>query len=149
MNSVQEVVLAYATAFEVTYEDDDWERLRPYFAADAVYEVVGGPMACRIEGADNILRGLKKSVDGFDRQLDSRRIDLPAAPVVEGDTLKLQWVVTYTRDDSPPGELLGRSEATVRDGVIVELRDFYDDAELAPFGEWLARHAPDLDGTYV
>ncbi|HME70466.1 MAG TPA: hypothetical protein VKM54_11450, partial [Myxococcota bacterium] len=31
----------YAQAFEKTYVDDDWTRLEPYFAPDAVYRVVG------------------------------------------------------------------------------------------------------------
>ena len=29
--------LAYAQAFEETYEDGDWSRLDQYFIADAVY----------------------------------------------------------------------------------------------------------------
>lgn len=149
MPSTQDAFFAYAAAFEETFRDDDWERLRPFFADDAVYEVVGGPMACRIEGADAILCGLKKSLDGFDRQLDGRKLDLPSPPVIDGDSLRLDWTVAYTRGDSPPGVLVGRSEATLNNGKIVLLRDLYRDEDLQPFGTWMQRYAPDLDGAYL
>ncbi len=43
--------LEYATAFEQTFADDDWARLKPYFAADAVYAVTGeAPLGGRWEG---------------------------------------------------------------------------------------------------
>lgn len=149
MKSVQDVFFEYASAFEETYSDDDWQRLRPFFAEDAVYEVVGGPYACRIEGCDNILAGMKKSLDGLDRNMDERQISLKGSPEVDGDTIRLQWNVGYKRGDSPVGDLPGRSEATVRDGKIVLLKDIYDDGELVAFGEWQGAHAPDADGSYV
>ncbi|TXS96549.1 nuclear transport factor 2 family protein [Parahaliea maris] len=149
MSSTQDAFFAYAAAFEETFKDDDWDRLRPFFTDDAVYEVVGGPMACRITGVDAILNGLKRSVDGFDRQMDNRQLDVPTPPVIEGNSIRLDWIVTYARGDSPPGELIGHSEATLSDGKIVLLRDIYRDEELQPFGEWLQRYVSDLDGSYV
>ena len=149
MKSVQDVFFTYAAEFEKTFADDNWERLRPYFAQDAVYEVVGGPFPCRIVGCDNIFAGMKKSLDGFDRALDTREIAVRGEPSVDGDTIGLRWTVTYTRGASPPGELMGRSEAVVRDGVIVELRDFYDDGDMDGFGDWMGQYAPDIDGAYV
>lgn len=149
MASVKESFFAYAAAFEQTYADDNWERLRPFFATDAVYEVVGGPMACRIEGVDSILDGMKKSLDGLDRRCDRRFIDLTDGPEIEGDTLRISWTAGYEIGDSPRGQFSGKSEATLRDGQIVELRDLYDDASMARFAEWVQQYAPDLDGSYV
>ena len=149
MKSVRDVFFEYAAAFEETYGDDDWERLRPFFAEDAVYEVAGGPYACRIEGCDNILAGMKRSIDGLDRRMDERQISLKGSPEVDGETVRLRWNVGYRRGDSPMGDLPGQSEATVRHGKIVILRDIYDDEELAPFGEWQGTYAPDLDGSYM
>jgi hypothetical protein len=149
MASVQDLFFAYAAAFEQTYADDDWERLRPFFAADAVYEVVGGPMACRIEGVDGILAGMKKSLDGLDRRCDRRFIDVTGAPEIDGDTLRISWAAGYEVGDSPRGQFPGKSEATLRDGQIVELKDIYDDASMGPFSEWKEQYAPDLDGSYV
>ncbi|MFT6285536.1 MAG: hypothetical protein ACJA09_000271 [Alcanivorax sp.] len=71
----------YALAFEKTYIDDNWERLRQYFSDDASYEVRGGPMACEIQGVDAILAGLKKSIDGLDRQCDDCKLELRGTPV--------------------------------------------------------------------
>ena len=51
---------AYAAAFEETYKDDEWKRLEPFFAEDAVYSVVNlGPATCSIRGRDAILAGLR------------------------------------------------------------------------------------------
>ena len=36
--SIADRYQAYAEAFEVTYEDDDWTRIEPFFTEDAVYE---------------------------------------------------------------------------------------------------------------
>ena len=133
MSSVQDVFFQYASAFEETYRDDDWERLRPFFAEDAVYEVIGGPLACRIEGVDGILAGMKKSLDGFDRRMDSRKIAVRGEPQFDGDTIALEWTVTYTNGESPPGDLIGASRAIVRDGVIVDLKDLYEESDGVAF----------------
>src|SRR5688572_7105692 len=66
---------AYAQAFEQTFADDDWSRLAQYFEPDAVYEVRNVPFACRIEGRDAIFRGIKKSLDNFDRRFADRRLE--------------------------------------------------------------------------
>ena len=39
--SIADSYLAYAEAFEETYEDDDWTRIEPFFTEDATY--VAGP----------------------------------------------------------------------------------------------------------
>ena len=36
--SILDRYLAYADAFELSYADDDWSRLEPYFTPAAVYE---------------------------------------------------------------------------------------------------------------
>jgi hypothetical protein len=149
MTSAKDVFFNYAAAFEETYKDDDWERLRLFFADDAVYEVVGGPLACHIEGVDGILAGMKKSLNGLDRRMDSRKIAVRSEPEIGSYSIGLNWTVTYTRGDSPPGDLLGRSQAIVRGGVITELRDYYDESEGVAFTEWMSSHGQDLDGSYV
>jgi ketosteroid isomerase-like protein len=152
MNSIERV-MAYAAAFEETYRDDDWQRLAPYFAEDAVYEVKGGPMACRIEGRDAILAGLEKSVNGFDRRLDARHIDLLEGPEVtsdaDGEHVAMRWSVTYDRAGLPSLVLPGRTVATVVGDHIAVLVDEYNEEELADTARWLAEHGQDLDGSYV
>ena len=149
MASAQDLFFQYAVAFEDTYKDDNWERLRQFFAEGAVYEVVGGPLACRIAGVDAIFAGMKKSLDGMDRRADRRYLDVLGNPQIDGDTICLNWRVGYDIGDAPRGEFNGRTEATVRDGVIIAMQDIYDDEEMARFGKWAAEYAPNLDGSYV
>ena len=71
---------AYAADFEKTFKDDDWSRLDRYFAPDATYRVKGEPFAASIKGRDAIFKGIKKSLDGFDRRFATRDIALEGAP---------------------------------------------------------------------
>src|SRR5262245_64440460 len=136
--------IEYAQDFEKTYDDDDWSRLERYFAPDAVYEVRNTAFACHIEGARAILRGIKRSLDGFDRRLGKRTIDLVEAPVEEGDTVKIIWTATYATPGAPPFVLRGRSTARYRGDAIVELVDEYGDETDEEAGAWIQRYAPDL-----
>lgn len=145
----EQCLMAYAAAFEETYRDDDWSRLEPYFTEDATYEVIGGPLACKITGRDEIFRGLKKSIDGLDRRCDARRIAVTKGPETHGDRVEIDWTVTYERAGAPPMTLVGRSSATVADDRIVALADEYDEAAMQPVAAWLAEHGRDLDGSYV
>src|SRR2546429_9325087 len=76
--------LAYAQDFERTYVDDEWSRLEQYFTPAATYEVVG-PTPCKLNGRAAIFRGIKKSLDGFDRKFAERRISVEGTPKAEGD----------------------------------------------------------------
>ena len=80
--SILDRCLAYADAFEESFEDDDWSRIEPFFTEDAVYE--GGPEDAH--GRDAVLAKLKGGVDAFDRNMDSRTPDFER-PTVDGDRL--------------------------------------------------------------
>jgi hypothetical protein len=141
---------AYAQDFEKTFVDDDWSRLRQYFADDAVYEVKGGGFACRLEGPERIFAGMKKSLDGFDRRLDSRTIGLTTPPAVRGDTVDVKdWTVTYVKNGKPPFVLRGSSECRYRDGRIAHLTDYYAPEIGAEFAAWQSANGLRLDGSYV
>lgn len=144
-------VMAYAAAFEETYRDDDWSRLEPHFADDAVYEVVGGPLSCTLTGPKAILRGMKKSVDGLDRRLDTRSIELTDGPHADpaGDRVEIGWKASYERAGAPDLVFAGRSTATVADDRILRLVDTYDDDDVANITAWLAAHGQDLDPSYT
>ncbi len=153
MDQAIQVFMNCAAAFEETYVDDDWSRLKPFFTENATYEVRGGPLTCAIEGREAILIGLKKSVDGLDRRCDERVLEVKGGPhmraVPAGQQVSLDWVASYRRGDSPVIGLPGRSVFTVADGYITAMRDEYDDAALAPVGAWLQQYGVDLDGSYV
>jgi hypothetical protein len=143
--------LPYAQDFELTYDDDDWSRLERYFAPDAVYEVRNTAFACRLVGRDAILRGLKKSLDGFDRRFPKRALAITDPPAEDGETMTVGWAATYSPADVPPLVLRGRSTVRYRDGVIVELVDEYPDGMDEEVGRWARAPvpAPGMDASYV
>jgi hypothetical protein len=143
---ILERFLAYAQDFEQTYVDDDWSRLTQYFAPDATYEVLG-TSPCTLKGPQAIFRGMKKSLDNFDRKFKERRIEVAAPPKVEGDTLMMEWLVTYERPGAPPLPLRGRSVARYQGDAIVRLTDTLhaDDVTMS----WFAKHGAGLDPSYV
>jgi hypothetical protein len=139
--------LAYAAAFEQTYVDDDWRRLEPFFTEDAVYRVSGLPQPCEIHGRDDIFRGIRKSLDGFDRKMSHRKI-VPTSPPIEADgRVTFEGVVRYQRADSPPIELHATLVAEFDGDRICRLHDTFNIDEAGR--NWLARYARDLDGSYV
>jgi hypothetical protein len=141
--------LDYAQGFELTFDDDDWSRLERHFAPDAVYEVRNMSFACRIAGREAIFRGLKKSLDGFDRKLPKRSIEVTDPPTEDGDSMTVGWVVTYEKAGAPPFKLRGRSTARYRGEVIVELVDEFPDGMSDEAERWVRDHAPELDASYV
>jgi len=153
MEKTTKVFVDYAAAFEQTYVDDDWSRLVPFFSEDATYEVRGGPLACNLSGRDAIFAGLKKSIDGLDRCCSDRRIELTEGPNVigadNGQEVRIGWRVTYQYGDAPKMVLPGRSVFTVADGVIVAMRDEYDETEMEGVGVWMLKYGAGLDGSYV
>ena len=141
--------LAYAGDFEKSYKDDEWARNYPYFTDDAIYEIKGMGLDCRIIGPQAIFKGIKKSLDGFDRKFDSRKIDITSAPVVEGDKMRVGWTVTYDKAGWTPFPLRGRSEARYRDGKIAYLCDSYDAAMAKEGAEWQATNKIRFNMSYV
>ena len=139
----------YAQDFEKTYVDDDWSRLARYFEPDAVYEVRNVPFACRVEGRDAIFRGIKRSLDGFDRRFAERRPEITDTPAESGDSVSVGWAVTYVKPGAPPFTLRGRSTARYRGERIVHLVDEYPDGMDDEAASWVAAHAPGFDAAYV
>jgi hypothetical protein len=131
---------AYAEAFEQSYVDDDWSRIGPFFAEDAVYE--GDPDA---RGRDQVLAKLKSGVDSFDRRMDSRTPDFQT-PTVEGDTLSMKWKVTYTKAGLPDLVISGVETAVFAGDRIALLRDTFDPQAQKALEQWMAEHGAALQG---
>jgi ketosteroid isomerase-like protein len=126
---------AYASAFEESYEDDDWTRIEEFFTEDAVYE--GDPDA---KGRDAVLAKLKNAVDSFDRKMSSRTPDFQT-PTVDGNTLTMKWAVTYAKDDLPTLTISGTETAIFKGDRIANLRDDFDPEAQKAMGEWMAKHS--------
>jgi hypothetical protein len=140
--------MAYARDFERTLADDDWTRLRQYFAADAVYEV-RAPFGCRLVGPDAIFAGIKKSLDGFDRRFTRRDVEVTSGPDVAGDEMQMGWKVVYHKDGVPPFVLRGRSSVRYAGGKIAHLADSYDAEVQGEFEAWQRETGLKLDPSYV
>jgi len=136
--SIADRYQAYADAFELCYEDDDWARLTDYFTEDAVYE--GDPDA---SGRDAVLAKLRSGVDAFDRRMDSRAPDFQT-PTVDGDTLTMKWTVTYTKAGAPDLAISGTETAVFDGDRIARLRDDFDPDAQKAMGEWMAANGAAL-----
>jgi hypothetical protein len=153
MKQALQVFMDYAAAFEETFTDDDWSRLTPFFPEGVTYEVRGGPLACKIVGREEVFAGLKKSLDGLDRRCTDRKLELMDGPNIvdtgDGSEVSLGWNVIYQYKEAPKMTLPGRSVFNIANGVIVAMRDEYDDEEMEAVGAWLLEHGEGLDGSYV
>jgi hypothetical protein len=131
---------AYADAFELSFEDDDWSRIEQYFTENAVYE--GDPDA---QGRDAVLAKLKGGIDAFDRRMDSRTPDFQT-PSVDGDTLTMQWSVSYTKAGKPDLVISGTETAVFEGDRIARLRDTFDPQAQKALEQWMAAHGASLQG---
>jgi hypothetical protein len=147
--SIIERFVAYAADFEKTLADDDWSRLGQYFSKDAVYRVESDLFGCELTGPDRIFAGMKKSLDGFDRNFPEREIAMTKGPDVEGDEMRVSWTVTYHKDDFPDFVLRGKSLARIRDDKIVLLVDSYDERINAEVANWMQETGLKLDPSYT
>lgn len=133
--------LEYAEAFEETYADDDWARLEPYFKEDASYEFGGQ----RAAGRSVMLEMLRGSVDGLDRRMDSRMGDFET-PTAEGNTVHMDWKVTYTKSGCPDLVISGHETAVFEGDRIKALKDEFAPGAEAALGAWMAEHGTKLSG---
>ncbi|MGH7859745.1 MAG: nuclear transport factor 2 family protein [Candidatus Binatia bacterium] len=147
--TLTERFVEYAMEFEKTYVDDDWARLEGFFSPEATYEVRNAPFACRLEGRDAIFRGIRKSLDGFDRRFATRNIEVTEPPKEEGSKVTLGWRGTYTKEGVPAVTIRGRSEARYAGDRIVALSDTYEDGNTAEVTAWMEKHGAGLDPSYV
>lgn len=141
--------MTYAADFEKTLADDDWSRLRQYFADDALYEVKAEGFGCSLRGPDAIFKGIKKSLDGMDRKFDGRDVEVTDGPHAEADGLRMGWTLTYRKAGKTPYVLRGRTEVRYRDGKIASMADSYDPSVGPETAAWMQQNGMTLDPSYV
>jgi hypothetical protein len=133
--------IEYASAFEQTVVDDDWTRLEPYFAADAVYVVTGeAPLGGRWEGRKQILEHLRDSLDALDRKFDERRIEPVGTPRIGEATFEMRWRGVYRKAGCPDLVFGGIERATFEGERISLLEDAIEDGADRRIREYLARY---------
>jgi ketosteroid isomerase-like protein len=135
--SIADTYSAYAQAFEETFEDDDWSRLEPFFTPDAVYLPGDGK---EIRGRQDVLDYLRNSLDTFDRQFDTRRVELVSQPAVTSDQVTIQWQATYEKEGLPDVVLRGSETATFAGNAISRLEDSLADGVAESLQAWISEY---------
>ena len=141
--------IAYAGDFEKTLADDDWSRLRRYFADDAVNEVQADSFGCRLSGPTAIFAGMKKSLDSFDRKFARRDVEVTSGPQISGDEMEMGWKVIYHKDGLPDFVLRGRSTVRYAGDRIAYLSDGYDPSVEDELAAWQRASGISIDPSYT
>jgi len=139
--SIIERFQQYADAFEETYVDDDWSRIEPFFTADSSYQF--GDQ--RATGRAATLEMLRNSVNGVDRKMDSRTGAFEA-PTSDGDTVHMNWKVTYTKAGCPDLIISGHETAVFEGDRIKHLRDELASGAETAMTAWISAHGSKLIG---
>ena len=140
MNIVQRF-LEYADAFEKTYEDDDWSRIEPFFTEESSYQFADQLAT----GRSATLEMLRDSINGIDRQMDSRAGEFDA-PTSDGNTVHMNWKVTYTKSGCPDLVISGHETAVFNGDRIESLRDELTSGAETAMAAWMSAHGSKLAG---
>ena len=132
---------AYAADFELSYADDDWNRLVKYFSVDASYD--SGDGSATADGRDSVLQKLKNSVNALDRKMEQRDLKFHSFSS-EGDTVIAPWTVRYSTMGLPTLEINGTEFARFEGDAIVELRDEFSTESQVALGTWMEAHGGNL-----
>jgi hypothetical protein len=132
--------IEYAAAFEQTFADDDWARLEPYFAEDAIYTVAGeAPLGGRWEGRKQVLEHLRESVNELDRKFDERSVELVGTPKIGENSIEMHWRGTFSKAGCPDLVFEGTERATFAGDRILLLEDTIEDGAGRRIRDYLTR----------
>ena len=143
--SILERFNAYAEAFEVAYDSDDFTLLEPFFTEGAVYETFADPPlgGCQ-EGRDAIFAYMKSSVAGFDRRFEKRELVVLEGPEVRGNEVWMKWCANYQTEGLPPLALEGEETATFEGDRICRLEDRWSPEAGKAVIEYMEAHGGSL-----
>ncbi|NIP37736.1 MAG: nuclear transport factor 2 family protein [Candidatus Dadabacteria bacterium] len=137
---------SFAEDFEATLEDDNWDRLKKYFAEDATYLNVGSPDP-KSEGRDAILAFFKADVANNDRKFDTRSLTALTPPKVEGNRLTRHWRCTYTLAGTPDLVLEGEARYVFERELIKEIEQELTADSMQKYSEWMRKYGDKLEGS--
>jgi hypothetical protein len=129
--------------FERTFLDDDWSRMEPHFAPEAVYETFG-PGGQRFDGRPALLAALRRAITNFDRRCDSHTLVTTAGPFRDGVEVTRQWACTFTLRGAPDLTIEGDERAVYRGEVIELLQERVTPQSRLALNEWVAAHGQRL-----
>jgi len=127
----------YAAQFELTFADDDWQRLEQHFHADVVY-ITSGFQGSRVAGRPLVLETLRNNVLNFDRKCDSRQLRTTEGPVVAGEKLTRTWQCRFTLNGAEDLLIEGRETVIFKDSRIIQLEEEILPHSVARMKSWMA-----------
>lgn len=146
MRLIQQFV-AQREAFEAAYASGDWTPLGAFFQEDITYEVMNMPFHCVIRGRSQVLDGLRRSVERFDK-LCIRTVGIGSSILEEGANVLVHSGMRFERAGAPSTAASLWEIATYRDGLIERIMDIYDPGCAAEFEQWMADWGQGLDPRY-
>jgi len=147
MTRIQQFV-AQRGAFEAAYESGCWTALGAYFHDDITYEVLNMPFHCVIKGREQVLAGLKLSVERFDK-LCIRTVGIGSSIREEGDNVLVHSGIRFERPGAPSTSATLWEIATYRGDRIERILDIYDPGCSAEFEQWMSAWGEGLDPRYL
>lgn len=147
MTRIQQFV-AQRSAFEAAYETGDWTPLGAYFHEDITYEVLNMPFHCVIKGREQVLAGLRLSVERFDK-LCIRTVGIDSSVREEGENVLVHSGIRFERPGAPSTSATLWEIATYRGERIERILDIYDPGCGAEFEQWMTVWGQGLDPRYV
>jgi len=141
--NIVDIFESFASDFELTVQDDDWSRLKKYFADDAVYLNVGDPNS-KCEGREAILDFLKDDVSNNDRRFDTRQLTALTQPKTTGNHLSRQWRSTYTLAGTPDLIVEGEARYLFDGDLIKRIEEELSPASFRIYSKWMQQYGDKL-----
>jgi len=135
-------------AFEAAYDSGDWASLGAYFHEDITYEVMNMPFHCVIKGREQVLAGLRRSVERFDK-LCIRTVGIDSSIREEGANILVHSGLRFERAGAPSTSATLWEISTYRGELIERILDIYDPGCGAEFEQWMTAWGQGLDPRYV
>ena len=140
--------MQYFDSFENAVAGGDWSGVASQLTEDIRYQVHGVPFSCELVGRDAVIAGFQKSTAAFDASMDLRMLEILSLVRLGPDALRVELISGYGREAIGSVTAPVSIEASVRNGQISLLRDFYDPVLTAPALTWLGTHAAAADPSY-
>jgi len=131
----------YVRDFELAYLTDDWSRLAPWFAPDAIHEIEhGGRIAVGGSGAAAVIADLRDGVLRMDRRFDVRIPEILDGPRTRPDGIHMTWRLRFHRAGLPDLALEGDHRTVFDGGRIVAIRERLAPGAAAQVEAYLTEH---------
>jgi len=131
----------YVRDFELAYLTDDWTRLAPWLAPDAIHEIEnGGTIAVGGTGAAAVIADLRDGVLRMDRRFDVRIPEVLSGPQTRPDGVYMTWRLRFHREGLPDLVLEGDHRTVFDGGRIVAIHERLAPGAAARAEAYLAEH---------